>query len=219
MAPAPASAAPPANDDYQQAQALPLDSILGGTTVEATTQDGLPEPLTPASGLTCPGAPPTQLTHSVWYLVTPPTGSGDPPGPTMSVNTIGSTANTVIAVYNTNGTDNGPPDASDPGANVFGCDDDAAAFTTASRVEWTAQPGFSYLVQVGIRSGTTPGDIQTVAAEVPANDDRAGAVAVTDGSPETGDTFGASEEDDEDLVCTSPIARPLASTVWFAFEA
>jgi hypothetical protein len=127
-----------------------------------------------------------------------------------------------MAVYNTDGTGtpgNDPPNASNPGTNMFGCNDDAGPFTTGSRVEFTAQAGFGYLIQVGTLKDEAPGAVQIVAGEVPGNDDRADAVPLTVGNPRNTDNVGASEEPAEDLVCPSPNDRPLGSTVWYRFEA
>jgi hypothetical protein len=225
--PASALAAPPPNDNYQTPTTLPQFSIVNGTTVDATTQDGLPEPLTPASNLGCarpPGAPlgADQMTHTVWYRLTPPNDPGDPPNPRISVNTIGSATDTVMAVYNTDGTatpGNGPPNASDTTTNMLGCNDDAGPFTTGSRVTFNAQAGFGYLIQVGTLKDQPPGAIQVLAGEVPGNDNRANATALTAGNPRNSDNVGSTEEASEDLVCPSPNNRPLGSTVWYRFEA
>jgi hypothetical protein len=219
--PGAASGAPPANDNYQTPATLVLDEPLTGTTVEATTQDALPEPLTPASGLACPQAPepPAQMTNTVWYLVTPPNGPNDPPSPRITVNTIGSTTDTVLAVYNTDGTGapaNPPPNASDPGTNMFGCNDDAGPFTNRSRVAFTAQAGFGYLIQVGTINGDPPGAIRVLASHVPGNDLRANATTVAGGTLLLRPNTGAAEETGEDLECDGV---SLGSTIWFRFEA
>jgi hypothetical protein len=222
VVPGAAVAAAPPNDNYQTPAALGMSTITDGTTVDATTQDGLPEPLTPASNLACPADPPDQMTNTVWFLVTPPNGPGDPVAPRISVSTTGSSTDTVMAVYNTDGTStpgNGPPNASVGTTNMFGCNDDAGPFSTGSRVEFNAEAGFGYLIQVGTLTGEPPGSIRIVAAEPPGNDDRADATPLAAAIGMNADNMGSSEEPGEDLVCPSPSDRPLGSTAWFKFEA
>ena len=214
-----AGAAPPANDAYTSPTTLPLSTQVVANNAEATvaptamTEVPTEEPLTPPSFLACPAPPasPTQMTNTVWFLVTP-TDNGP-----VSVNTIGSTTNTVLAVYNTDGTGapaNPPPNASSPGTNMFGCNDDAGVFAAGSRVTFTAQGGFGYLVQVGTLNGSTPGPLQILASEVPANDNRASAETIFGGAI-LRENRGSSEENGEDLAC-APTA--LGSTVWFKYE-
>ena len=210
---APVGAAPPANDAYTSPTTLTLSTQAVASNTEATVAPTNDEPLTPPSGLACPfpPPPPDQMTHTVWFLVTP-TDNGP-----VSVNTIGSTTNTVLAVYNTDGTGtpgNPPPNASDPGTNMFGCNNDAGVFTSGSRVTFTAQGGLGYLVQVGTLNGGTPGQLQILASEVPANDNRANAATIFGGAI-LRENRGSSEENGEDLACT-PAAH--GSTVWFKYE-
>ena len=207
-----AAAAAPANDAYTAPATLPLETRLTATTAEATVE-GTDEPLTPPSGLACAGTTPApaQMTHTVWFLVTPSTD-----GP-LSVHTLTSTTNTVIAVYNTDGTGtpgNPPPDAGAGTTNMLGCNDDAGAFSSGSRVAFVGQAGFGYLVQVGTLSGSPPGQLKLYASVAPANDNRAGAATLSGGAV-LRDNLGATEEGGEDLAC-GPSA--LGSTVWFKYE-
>jgi Ca2+-binding RTX toxin-like protein len=210
---APAGAAPPANDAYTSPTTLSLSTPVAANNAEATVAPTNDEPLTPPSFLACPAptGQPDQMTNTVWFLVTP-TDSGP-----ISVNTIGSTTDTVLAVYNTDGTGapaNPPPNASNPGTNMFGCNDNAGEFTSGSRLTFTAQGGFGYLLQVGTLKDSTPGQLRILASEVPANDNRANAETIFGGSI-LRDNVGSSEENDEDLACGS---AALGSTVWFKYE-
>ncbi len=206
-----ASAAPPANDVYTAPTTLPLETQLTANNTEATVAPTNDEPLTPPSGLACPGTPPTQMTHTVWFLVTPSAN-----GP-FSVHTLFSTTNTIIAVYNTDGTGtpgNPPPDADGGDTNMLGCNDDAGSFSTGSRVTFAGQAGFGFLVQVGTRDGYGPEQLKIFASAPPANDTRAAAAALSGGSA-LRDNLGATEEGGEDLDCGGV---QLGSTVWFKYE-
>lgn len=68
-----ASAAAPANDAYTAPTALPLSTVVVANNAEATVAPTNDEPLTPPSTLACPfSTPPSQMTHTVWFLVTLP---------------------------------------------------------------------------------------------------------------------------------------------------
>src|SRR4051794_16434221 len=113
-----ALAAPPPNDDYTGATVLSDLTALNADTSEATDASG--EPLTEGGNGTC--GPSTKLGQTVWYKVRRSSA-----GP-ISINTFGSSFDTVIAVYDTDGTatpGNGPPTIS----NAFLCSNDAADFS------------------------------------------------------------------------------------------
>ena len=90
VAPAPAQAAPPSNDDFANAQILPPGvGIYTGTNVDATTETGEPNRL--VTDVPPPGndyAP----TASVWYQWTAPDVAVPP---AMQVSTRGSLAITA----------------------------------------------------------------------------------------------------------------------------
>jgi hypothetical protein len=208
-----ASAAPPSNDDYTNAQTLALFTVITTDTTDATTAAG--EPVTPGNPGFCGGT--SQMGNTVWYKVSAPAGGGQ-----ISVNTFGSGFDTLIVVYNTDGN---PAPAF---ANALVCSDDAAAFSLGtSRLSFAAADGSDYLIQVGgFFDGATAasGFLRVIASDSPPpNDNRAAAQDVTAGAVlDNRDNVGATEETAapaEDLSCPDPNERPLGSTVWFHYAA
>ncbi|MFC5492738.1 carboxypeptidase regulatory-like domain-containing protein [Nocardioides caricicola] len=90
LTPTAALAAPPANDDFENAQVLSGPGVVTGTNVDATTQDG--EPVRHITDDNVDYAP----TASVWYQWTSP----DVPSPSeMLLTTRGSEFDTVLTVF------------------------------------------------------------------------------------------------------------------------
>jgi Ca2+-binding RTX toxin-like protein len=209
--PSAALAAVPANDDYQNAESLPLLTIRQVPQSDVTDATEQPsEPLTPGNGACNDNN--VQMTDTVWYKVMLPAGG------LFTVNAFGSGYDTVMALYNTDGTgapsaSSGPPSS----ANALLCDDDSQ-FTTRSRLTVPNAPrSGNYLIQVGLVSGgaASAGNLRVVAADgSPSNDLRADAEALSTGSPLSRSNIGAFEAD-EDLTCKSQF---LGSTVWFRYE-
>ncbi len=213
LAPSAAFAAPPSNDGFGGAVTLDTFTPVTQDTSQATSGT---EPFTAGQAGFCNN---NQMGDTVWYKVT---GTGGP----MTINTFGSDFDTIVVVYQTNGSGapsatSGPPTF----ANVAACNDDAIDQTT-SRVTFSATNGKTYLVQVGgFDDGTAPqtGSLRLVATDsAPVNDNRADATDVTAGAPLDWDNMGATEETAppaEDLSCLDGTERSLGSTVWFHFVA
>lgn len=129
LAPA-ASAAPPANDNWENA--LNIDATLGdvtGNVSEATHQAD--EPRTPLGAGFCDGR---EMVQTTWYRLI---GNGG----VISINTAGSSFDTVIAVYHAPA----PPVLN----QALPCNDDAAAGVRTSAVSFTSELGRTYLIQIG----------------------------------------------------------------------
>ena len=127
---APAQAAPPANDDFANAQVLPGLGVYTGTNTDATVEAG--EPTRHVADGPADYAP----TASVWYRWT----SADvPTQPTMQVSTRGSAFDTVLAVYT--GADLAHL------TEVVGNDDFGAA-SGPSRVQFTPAQDTTYWIAV-----------------------------------------------------------------------
>ena len=204
---APALAAPPPND--APAGAVPL--ALGGasaaslTTGEATAGS---EPGTAAAPQSC-----SRTGRTVWFKVR---GTGH----AITVGTAGSAIPTVVAVYDVPA---GPSDG-----DRIACDDGVGGAGPAAATVASTVRGATYLVQVGGRIDPTclvgadacapSGDVVVTAdgAPRPANDDRAGALALATGAPATVDTTGATLQAGEVSACGS---APFAGTVWFGWTA
>ena len=121
VAPSPAWAAAPGNDNFADAQGLggSLPITATGTNVEATAQPGEPDHNGSPAG------------NSVWYAWTPTESS------VVSVDTCGSTFDTVLAIYT-----GATLDALFPVAS----NDDACEHQ--SRVQFTAEGGTTYRIAV-----------------------------------------------------------------------
>jgi hypothetical protein len=112
---------PPANDDF--AAATLLSGASGTTAGGNCTATGQPrEPLAPVGG-----------GRTVWYCWTAPVTE------CVFFNTVGSTFDTVLCAYT------GGPVAA---LNRIGCNDDTVGKEVASRVEFHAQAGQRYWIQV-----------------------------------------------------------------------
>jgi len=203
---APASALATHNDDF--VDAVPLDYFErepapNRSNVGAGEEAG--EPLACGVG----------MGSTIWYVIP---GNGGP----VTVHTRGSTVDTVVAVYDTDGSGtqgNGPPTF----ANRLGCNDDIRGGTNpirASEVTFDTDPGLGYLVQVGgcvgdPACGAEQGTVEFIAYDAPSNDDRGNARPVGDGTTD-GDNVGATLEPAEPADCDGV---PFGRTVWFRYTA
>jgi hypothetical protein len=145
------------------------------------------------------------MTRTAWWRII---GTGQP----ITLDTAGSTFNTVVAVYANNG---GAPA---PGNRRI-CNDnvDDGIFPTTSRATFASVRGTSYLVQVGVNGGAAGGTMRlTASAPRPANDDLGAAQVLQTGVASTVSNLGASQEPGETLACG---AAPFAATTWFRWTA
>lgn len=212
--PAVASAAAPSNNNFGQAAALPLFTPFGQNTSEATIAAG--EPFTPGNTGFCANH---QMGKTVWYKVT---GTGGP----MTVNTFGSSFDTLLVAYHTDGTGPATSTSGPPAfANAVACGENSAGFFQ-TRMTFNAVDGDTYLIQAGGYHDGNPapgGDLRILATDsAPINDDRADAEDVTAGAPADWDNMGATEETgtNEDLNCVDgDNDSDFASTAWFHFSA
>ena len=182
----------PDNDDFSLAQAVTLvPSAKRQATTAATTQAGEP--------LNCGGG----MTRTVWFRWVPQ-ASG-----TATIDTHGSTYDTILAVYTGSAVSN---------LVRVGCNDQASG-TDQSELTLAVTAGTTYHVQVGGFSGQT-GALQlhvqcASCTSGPANDarERAGVVNWIPYST-TQATTSATLEPGEETPCGT-----LASTVWFRLTA
>ena len=202
---APAQAAPPANDSSGAATPLSLGAQHSQTTTESTTGT---EPGTATAPAGC-----ARMGRTVWFRLR---GNGH----ALTLNTNGSTIDTVAAIYDTANT---PTDG-----NRVACDDDGGETNKSLVTVPSTVRGNTYLVQVGakvqpgcnldpVESCASHGSITVTAngSPRPANDDRAAPQAIATGTPVTVDNSGATSEPGELLDCNGP----YAATIWFAWTA
>jgi hypothetical protein len=192
----------PANDDYTNAEAVPINNSVSGSNVDATVA-GDPQPCG------------VDMASTIWYRVP---GTGGP----VTLNTVGSGVDTVLAVYDTDGTDNGPPAA----GNFIDCNDDIwdgnQQDDRASELVFDTQAGNHYLVQIGSCSGCggslpPTGGVEFVAFDTPPNDDRGSARAIAPGAAVLTNNIGATTEAGERVECGAD--HKYGKTVWFHFNA
>lgn len=120
------SSAPPPNDNFASAQALPgCSGTVNGTTVGATKESGEPNHFPPNGGV-----------HSVWYQWQAPVTTS------VEFNTAGSPVDTVLAVY-TGSTVGSLTLAASPSDDVSGTD-------RTSKVTFTAVAGVTYRIAVDL---------------------------------------------------------------------
>ena len=185
----PASALVVSNDNFANATAIgSLPFTTTQSTDLASTESGEPY-----------GCGVEEAT--LWYRFTP---SVDTP---VSMDTVGSTFDTVLNVYTGSGLSN---------LNLFGCNDDAFEDYT-SRFSWLAQAGVTYYVQIGdwnYRStvGDTGHDLRVNFAQVPeVPGDRLSDATLIETLPYSAShsTSGAGVESGEPTSCNT------GSTVWY----
>jgi hypothetical protein len=180
----------PLNDLFVNATALSGLSVSAtGANANATVENGEPYHAGNIGG------------HSLWYAWTAP-ASG-----TVSIDTHGSSFDTLLAVYT--------------GASVSALslaaanDDDPSGGTTTSRVSFHAVAGVTYRIAVDGYNGAT-GNIALNVQETPApaNDNFANAVALTN-NIWTGTTIGATRESGE----TTLAGNAGGASVWLTWTA
>lgn len=141
---APAARAAPTNDSVGQPYNVELNGgpvTINGGTIGATYQapDTWPaaegEPLTPGGPGTCGGR---EMVATTWYRIL---GNGG----TVSINTTGSSFDTVIAVY---------PAPTPTLSGLLACNDDASTGILTSAMSIQSEAGRAYLIQVGGCTGT-----------------------------------------------------------------
>lgn len=193
-----AQAAPPANDNFANAETISGSSLnVLGTTVDATKETG--EPLHNAT---------PQGARSVWYSWTAPAAG------TVKLDTCGLGTDTILAVYTGTAvnalTDRGSNDdaGNPPCSNNF---DDFG-----SRTRFRAENGATYKIAV---DSYDPGsfDLQLDLVTPPANDDFANGQDLT-GTPvnATGSTNNASKETGEPQHVTG---QRGGASIWFDWVA
>ena len=129
IAPSPAAAAPPANDDVDNAvayTAVPFEATQDTTEATAATDD--PECIAGS-------------THTVWYAVTLSATTE------IGVDTFGSDYDTVLSAWT------GPRGA----LQQVACNDDSGSLQ--SRITFTAQAGVTYHLMLGAFPGSPPGTL------------------------------------------------------------
>jgi hypothetical protein len=200
---------PPANDAFANAQAVSALPTSFGPIDTTTTGTESGEPTTV---FLCNGRP---IGNTLWYTFTP---AATLP---VSIDTFGSSFDTVLAVYANN---TGTPAASllsninDP-ANRVACNDDAQG--VQSQVTFLATAGTTYYVQAGGFNGAF-GTLQVrfQQAAPPANDDFANATAAAPGQL-TVSTVAATTQAGEPLVvdasCDPTLGGQMGATVWYTY--
>lgn len=211
-----ADAAPPINDDYSGRLPLQIGFADRRSNLEATVEPG--EKLTPedSGGFGCSenGTAESggiQMAATMWWEFT---GTGEP----ITVSTLGSNFDTVLAVYDVGG-----------GA-LIGCNDDLqpADFTRpsleyrlASEIQFASVAGTHYAVQVGgcvpaDACGKQSGEVALRVSKPPSNDNRPEATPITAGAPVIATNTGATLAPDEVTHCGED---DYAKTVWFRYTA
>ena len=217
LAAPPASAAPPSNDDFANAQVIPADGVYSTDNTEATYEPGEPQPSCAFSDQ----GPGPYSESSVWFeLVAPATTH-------VTLHTRGSGAlDTQIAVYS------GP--AVDSLVEVACNEDiDPTVNDFQSELVLPVQAGTHYMVQVATwadgAGAHTQGPIDLTVSGggsgpvPPANDHFADAAGVTSYGTEFVDTTSATVQEGEPLPsCAYAEEGPgpySEGTVWYAFTA
>ncbi len=184
-------AAPPANDNFAQAEVLAhLNGTVTRTNDGATAETGEPA----HAGNTA--------SASIWFRFVPSTTG------MSTVDTCGSDFDTVLAVYTGTAVSALHLIASNDDANDPDC-------TTQSRVTFTATAGVSYSIAVDGFGGDT-GSVQLSWARLPpppANDNFANATAI---GGATGTLHGANTNATTEAG-EPPIGPPTGHTVWYRF--
>src|SRR5438876_3867721 len=179
----------PANDNFVDARGLSGSSAsVSGSNVGATRETGEPNHAGNAGG------------HSVWYVWTAPSGT-----PAV-VDTIGSSFDTLLAVYTGNNI----------GAlTAVASNDDIASTLRQSRVSFTPLAGTTYYIAVDGKDGVT-GNIVLTLNQNPANDNFANCefIGGATGSV-TGSNVGATKEGGE----PNHAGNPGGHSIWYCWTA
>jgi hypothetical protein len=204
--------AAPTNDASSQRIHLALNRVDIEDNTDATIEPSERLTANDPAGLGCnadgdASTGGTQMDRTLWWAFT---GNGGP----VTVSTIGSGFDTVLAVYEV------PTDA------MLACNDDVeplhegVARVTSEVVVNTVQ-GREYKVQAGSCTGFCAplenfGDITLRISKTPTNDDRASAVPIQPGVLAKSSNEGATSEPGEITSCGGSL---YAKTVWFRFRA
>ena len=192
-----ASQAAPSNDNFVNAQLLAgASGTTTGTNVEATAEDFEPDH---------DGEP---VTHSVWYKITPATG-------TVTIDTFGSDFDTVLAVYTGTSVVNL--------TYVTSNDDDTSCACAQSAVTFDSVAGTTYRIAVDGFGGAV-GSISlhwgfTVPPPPPSNDNFANATSLTGATgTKTGTNVSATAETGEPDHALVPTPSPAIHSVWYSLR-
>src|SRR5256884_62594 len=179
----------PANDNFVDARGLSGSSAsVSGSNVGATRETGEPNHAGNAGG------------HSVWYVWTAPSGTP------AAVDTIGSSFDTLLAVYTGNNI----------GAlTAVASNDDIASTLRQSRVSFTPLAGTTYYIAIDGKDGVT-GNIVLTLNQNPANDNFANCefIGGATGSV-TGSNVGATKEAGE----PNHAGNPGGHSIWYCWTA
>lgn len=211
-----AAAAPPINDELADRLALQYGFADSRPNAEATVEPE--EPLTPEdpTGTGCDKegnavSGGIQMAGTMWWEFT---GSGGP----VTVSTLSSNFDTVLAVYELNG------------LTMVACNDDLQAadptrpileYRLASEVLIDTVAGKHYAIQVGAcapveKCGKQSGTVVVRVSKPPPNDNRANATPIAAGAPQVGTNLGATTEPGEATTCGE---EQYGKTVWFRYTA
>src|SRR5438132_9748728 len=179
----------PANDNFADAQGLSGSSAsVSGTSVGATREAGEPNHAGNPGG------------HSVWYVWTAPSSR------TVTVDTVGSSFDTLLAVYT---------GSSVSALTTVASNDDLSSTTKQSRAAFTPVAGATYRIAVDGKSGVT-GHIVLTLDQSPVNDDFANCefIGGANGSV-TGSNVSASKESGE----PNHADNAGGSSIWYCWTA
>lgn len=197
----PAQAAPPANDDLAGASPLTTPGDLVVSNAEASVEPGEAAAVPAICGA---------VGYSVWYRYQATSDQVIRVG-TDLVPGQSSVPDSVLAVY-TSSTPATPTIAS---LSALRCSDDFA-FSPNSSVEVEVTTGTTYFVQLGSDPAAGPPDVPVVLrleqGQSPANDDLAGAVALTPGTAAPATTAFSTLEPQEP---TSTTCGEVYSSIWY----
>gem|GEM_PF-2723965 len=208
--------AAPVNDDFAQRLHLQLGSTdvrnNTGATIEGEERLTENDP----HGLGCDEAGNAEaggvrIESSLWWSFV---GNGAP----ITVSTLGSDFDTVLAVYEV------------PAGAMVGCNDDIQPLDrareefgaqVASALEFQSVAGREYAVQAGGCLGVCEGSenkgiIALRISPSPANDNRSNALTIPAGATVSSSSYGATLEPGEAVACGPSL---YANTVWFRFQA
>ena len=179
----------PANDNFVGAQGLSGSSAsVSGTSVGATKEAGEPNHAGNPGG------------HSVWYVWTAPSSR------TVTVDTVGSSFDTLLAVYT---------GSSVSALTSVASNDDLSSTTRQSGLAFTPVAGTTYRIAVDGKSGVT-GHIVLTLNQSPVNDDFANCefIGGANGSV-TGSNVSASKESGE----PNHAGNAGGSSIWYCWTA
>jgi hypothetical protein len=205
---APAAAAPPANDDFANAQAVTLPTTASGTLAESTIQSP-DEPNPSGSGFVVP-------TQSVWYSWTSPGSTSKVKFSACPTPITGSTPG--VAIY-TGSALNSLTLVTTSGANSVDSENDCS-------VKLVAPPSTAYKIVIYNKHSTfnnvTLGafQLQLRALNPPANDDFANSTQIPSGLPQMvgGTNVDATGEPGEPSHFY-PLTTGARASVWYSWTA